>query len=1194
MKKMLTSAVLAFAVLAACNTNPATPSTNVEVSKQPVIDNQKSKVLGVLEVELSSEQGSVSSAKFIEAGSSGLSAKGVAVPITSSNWVFTPGTTTYLTDANFKYLQNTITLENKTGTSFSNLAMYALNTSSNIGGTAFSAVKTLAGVALTGTTASDVARAVMPMHGMTNTTTVDPNKADLMLYTPDEAAAVQAQLVAPNFALSSPTVLEYGFLARNLAGGARAIGTSAAACSSGPTCNKATITWAFKFPLSLPNSSNLGKFTLKYVVVNETVEFITQSREELNPVGVSRVLEAFNGSSSTSKMVNVLPGSGFFGKPGRVLCKVRTAGTSLSPTDFLVNGLAVTSSTPAPNGLSTSSAVGISLCDSAQGLSQDTLVIKASQTGQRVTSAGAFNSGTFAGNSSQSFSYQTASGAGFKPGEEVEVTLTNGVSGPGGSALAPFTYEFRNRPVASSQFGFQGHGLESKSGGRAATSISSGDFNNDGVQDVVVAHQAASNSVASGQNRASISVVLSNPGRTRSAPVRYAFNNTQIPVKLFVADLNKDGNQDVVSQNYDASFSVLFGNGTGQLSNKTDYSIPNVYLGSLALGDFTGDSNLDVAVAIWDSLDGFRVHTFENTGNGTLTLNPNSTQLTNSFQFMVLGTGDFNADGKTDVAISNTDSTNVLIQSSSTSRFTMGYSSTSFGCREGTLLTGDLNGDGRDDLACTGQVKLNNGQPSLFNAGYSQFNAYNQIGNNAGPSNAILGDFNGDGFKDIAYTVFNSNIGALAIYYGNGNGGFSLGDLISDTIGQVNYADVDGDGKKDFTTVIQGYDASNPYAFDNHVIYTLYGNTYGSFDAVRGVARVGLQVGQVVVGDFTSDNKLDMVVSDGYQENKVYLFKGLGNGKFDGGTALSGFPSSLALSLGKGDFNHDGKLDVVFSSLTSNGLLSISFGNGAGGFTSGPSVVTSKSISDLHTADLNGDGNTDIVGQKYASDGALGVQMFFTNASGAIVGSETIPITDYYGYVSWLDISDLNNDGRLDISFVVNGFGNSETLTLHHYLNYGSGNFVEIGMPVDIGTSAFATADFNKDGTVDRVILKQKKLFFYAGNGDGSFSSATTTPTILDYTKQGRLIAADFDGDGNLDLFFEGESNGSVAVFRGLGNGSFAASSPSDFSPGDFIRSDGAGGRYDSRTEIGDVNSDGKPDLIVRNQRAVLVITKLP
>jgi uncharacterized delta-60 repeat protein len=277
MKKLISLTAFLVLALAACTTNPVT--TNLEAIKKPVVDAKKTQVLGVLEVEISSEQGSVSSAKFI-AANSGLSAKGVAVPISGTNWKFTPGTTTFMTDASFKYLQNTITLENKTGISFSNLTMYALNTATNLGGTAFSNIKTLAGVPLTGATADNAARAVMPTHGMGSVTTVDASKADMMIYTPAEVAAVQAQLVAPGFIMVSPKVLEYGFVARNFAGTGRAIGTSAAACPSGPTCNKAKITWAFKFPLSLPGSGTLGKFTMQYVVVNEPGTFATQSLEE--------------------------------------------------------------------------------------------------------------------------------------------------------------------------------------------------------------------------------------------------------------------------------------------------------------------------------------------------------------------------------------------------------------------------------------------------------------------------------------------------------------------------------------------------------------------------------------------------------------------------------------------------------------------------------------------------------------------------------------------------------------------------------------------------------------------------------------------------------------------------------------------------------------------------------------------------
>jgi uncharacterized delta-60 repeat protein len=320
MKKLIPlTAFLVLAALAACTTNPVT--TNLEAIKKPVVDTKKTQVLGVLEVEISSEQGSVSSAKFI-AANSGLSAKGVAVPINGTTWKFTPGTTTFMTDANFKYLQNTITLENKTGSGFQNLTMYALNTATNLGGTAFSNIKTLAGVPLTGASADNVARAVMPTHGMNSVTTVDASKADMMVYTPAEVAAVQAQLVAPGFTMVSPKVLEYGFVARNFSGTARAIGTTAAGCPSSPTCNKAKITWAFKFPLSLPGSSTLGKFSMQYVVVNEPGTFATQSLEEQTAGTVAGLSTA---ASSSVADWRTLGGTGISGAKVNPVCGAITA-----------------------------------------------------------------------------------------------------------------------------------------------------------------------------------------------------------------------------------------------------------------------------------------------------------------------------------------------------------------------------------------------------------------------------------------------------------------------------------------------------------------------------------------------------------------------------------------------------------------------------------------------------------------------------------------------------------------------------------------------------------------------------------------------------------------------------------------------------------------------------------------------------
>jgi uncharacterized delta-60 repeat protein len=324
MKKLIpTTAFLVLAVLAACTTNPVTTIV------QPSQDAKKMQVLGILEVEFSSRAGDVSSAKFIEAGNSGLRAQGVAVPINATNWVFTPGVTVFDDSNGYdKFFRNTISFENKTDTSFQNLAMYALTTPSSVGGTGFTAIKTLAGTLLTGAAASDVARAVMPTHGMTDPSTVDSNKADLMLYTPAEAAMVQAQLVAPNFSIANPTVLEYGFLGRNISTGARAIGTNAAACVgvSNPACSKGTITWAFRFPLDVPNSSNLGKFTLRYVVVNEPGSFGIESLEDQGSSTVA-------GGSASFDEVRILAGSRQYDADNlNPLYRVRTA---IGPDAFL-------------------------------------------------------------------------------------------------------------------------------------------------------------------------------------------------------------------------------------------------------------------------------------------------------------------------------------------------------------------------------------------------------------------------------------------------------------------------------------------------------------------------------------------------------------------------------------------------------------------------------------------------------------------------------------------------------------------------------------------------------------------------------------------------------------------------------------------------------------------------------------------
>jgi len=321
--------------------------------------------------------------------------------------------------------------------------------------------------------------------------------------------------------------------------------------------------------------------------------------------------------------------------------------------------------------------------------------------------------------------------------------------------------------------------------------------------------------------------------------------------------------------------------------------------------------------------------------------------------------GDFNGDGKQDLATANFTSKNVSVMlGNGNGTF---KTATNYGVGTGTgtydITTGDLNGDGRLDLAVTNRDS--NNISILLGNGDGTFGAATNY-NISSPYSVVVSDFNNDGSQDLA--VGSGGSSNISILLGNGNGTF--GAATSVNIGQyaplqVTVGDFNGDGNKDLAT-------ANYWGTNNQGnISILLGNGNGTFgspttyiagtqgsDWSNSPRPFGIQV-----GDFNKDGKQDLAVANqGTQQISILL--GNGNGTF--GTATN-YANVFGDQLTIGDFDGDGIQDLATSSL--NVLL----GKGDGTFGT-PTSFSSGSTNSIATGDFNGDSRLDLVSTRYSND----------------------------------------------------------------------------------------------------------------------------------------------------------------------------------------------------------------------------------
>jgi len=306
-------------------------------------------------------------------------------------------------------------------------------------------------------------------------------------------------------------------------------------------------------------------------------------------------------------------------------------------------------------------------------------------------------------------------------------------------------------------------------------------------------------------------------------------------------------------------------------------------------------------------------------------------------------------------------------------------------------------------------------------------------------------------------------------------------------------------------------------------IYTLSPNplavTKGqfSFTNIAGAANLATQAGGgVAIGDFNKDDLADIFVA---ADDQYLLYRNNGDGTFEEVAAAAGIAARGAQGQAAAwaDFDGNGTLDLYVVNASPDVLFR---NNGDGTFTD---VSSEAGI------------NHDAIGHSAA----------------------------------W---GDFNNDERLDFYVANEG---QDIL----YLNNGDGTFTKAdpaasGIEEEAAGWSVALANFNGDNRLDIFVANDGQDFLYQNNGDGTFTSVTTTAGIQTANAQGRAAAwADFDQDGRLDLFIA--NVGPDLLFKNNGDGTFRDVTAM---AGLVDAAVGAGAAW------GDYDNDGDPDLFVANE----------
>jgi hypothetical protein len=653
---------------------------------------------------------------------------------------------------------------------------------------------------------------------------------------------------------------------------------------------------------------------------------------------------------------------------------------------------------------------------------------------------------------------------------------------------------------------------------------------------------------------------------------------------FLVADFNGDGRPDLVLEdNYGATLPVVTVFLNTSTAGSPSFSTNDVAVASsssqtitgLAFGNFTGQSVPDLAVGLTTFSGGGTTNSmviWKNLGGSGITFMPVEPALslpytTNTQSLGGIAAGDFNNDGKVDLAASDPgdgtifvlygDGAGKLSSCSPSGSVTMvgscqtsagqtlaGLTLPSFG---GQLLSGKFNGQ-------SGLLFSNaNDGFSVFLAASSsgsplQTTAQNYVVGPPSGGAITIDDLNGDGASDV---ILSANSG-LSVLLNNGSGilegtqafpaQVSSGGAGPEEMGLLQ--NFFGNGEQD---VVVGQNGDFSGLIDGNTI-TVLGEPSGAPNGT-----LPQSTGPVLVS--TSPTAELTALSTGCLKNSnpcaspfvAFATQDSSTNSVAvsilqaGQTALSVIlsfspPTYRILSLGVGDFNGDGNADLALG--LASGQIMVYTGNGTGSFTLATTLNFLLGVNDgppeaLAVAKFYGGSLPDIA----VLDKDLGILGIFQNSSStgsvSFQPALTYPVSGTQAL--GMAVGDFNNDTYPDIAVSYPGF---VSVLLNQSGTLGSpSTFPVSGFSIN---GPIAVGDFNGDEDLDLALtVAGDSVLVLSGDGSGNFSSPPTA--FIAGAGPSALAVADFNGDSKPDLGVADSTGNMVTV---LLNGAANASVP--------------------------------------------------